>query len=74
MALPGDKPVAVRVEEGADALPVYLSSSNPPENPRSDNNQHQAESVHGKQRTDTDPVIKNTRKSRSGACGCEAAG
>ena len=67
MALPGEKPIAVRVEErkGATALPVYLSSSNPPENPRSDNNQHQAESVHGKRRMDTDPVSKHTKKSRS---------
>jgi len=38
MALPGEKPIAVRVEEreGADAFPIQLSSLNPPENLRSD--------------------------------------
>ena len=38
MALPGENPIAVRVEEreGADAVPIQLSSLNPPENLRSD--------------------------------------
>jgi len=38
MALPGEKPIAMQVEqrEGADALPIQLTSLNPPENLRSD--------------------------------------
>ena len=38
MALPGEKPITVRVEEreGADVVPIQLSSLNPPENLRSD--------------------------------------
>jgi len=38
MALPGEKPIVVWVEEreGADAVPIQLSSLNPPENLRSD--------------------------------------